>query len=408
MKYKCRHCSALLEEEVIDLGHQPPSNAYISKSNLHLPEITYPLKLFVCSKCWLVQLPEHAKAEELFTSDYAYFSSTSKSWCEHAKQFTYKAIEKLGLNRTSLVIEIASNDGYLLEYLQREKIPNIGIEPTMETAYASRKKGIETIQKFFGSNLANELLENNLKVKNKADLIIANNVLAHVPDINDFMLGVKLLLKNDGYVSIEFPHLLNLIKYNQFDTIYHEHYSYLSLNFVQVLSNHVGLSIVDVEELNTHGGSLRVWLRHNNISQPNQSVEKILNIEKDYGLLHLETYKNFQRNAEFSKYNLIEYLITQKKIGKKVMAYGAAAKGNTLINYAGIKSDLIPAVFDNAKSKQGKFLPGSHIPILSPEKLNDLNPDSILILPWNLIDELQKDLLGYKLFVAMPKMKEIS
>ena len=408
MKFKCRHCSALLEKEVIDLGHQPPSNAYITESNLHLSEITYPLKLFVCSKCWLLQIPEYAKAEELFTSDYAYFSSTSKSWCEHAKRFAYKAIKKLGLTQKSLVIEIASNDGYLLDYIQHEKIPNIGIEPTKETAHTSRMKGIETIQKFFGTSLANELIENNVKVKNKADLIIANNVLAHVPDINDFMMGVKLLLKNDGYISMEFPHLLNLIKYNQFDTIYHEHYSYLSLNFVQLLSNHVGLSIVDVEELNTHGGSLRVWIRHNNISQPNEAVKKLLKIEKEYGLFDLEIYKNFQRNAEFVKYNLIEYLITKKKSGKLIMAYGAAAKGNTLLNYAGIKPDLIPVVFDNAKSKQGKFLPGSHIPILSPKELNNLNPDSILILPWNLIDELQKDLLGYKLFVAMPKIIEIS
>lgn len=397
MPHICRHCRSPLEHSVIDLGHQPPSNAYLTAEQLLSPEITYPLKVYVCTSCWLVQLPAHAAAEELFTADYAYFSSTSTSWCAHAESFVASAIERLSLGNESLVVELASNDGYLLQYVQQRGIPCLGIEPTRATAEAARARGIETIERFFGVALAEEL--------EPADLVVANNVLAHVPDINDFVAGIARLLKPAGRASIEFPHLLRLLAGNQFDTIYHEHYSYLSLRVVQRIATTAGLAVVDVEELPTHGGSLRVWLEHQDVVEPSTAVGGVLAAEAAAGLETLEAYADFQQRAEAAKHGLLEFLLNAKRQGKQVLGYGAAAKGNTLLNYAGIRADLLPAVADRAPSKQGKHLPGSHIPVISPEQLAAQAPDALLVLPWNLIDELRQQLPGYELVTAIPELQ---
>ncbi len=398
MHHSCRHCASPLKHEVIDLGHQPPSNNYLTLEQLNLPEVTYPLKVFVCTHCWLVQLPVHAAAEELFTADYAYFSSTSTTWCAHAERFVESAIQRLELCSSSFVVELASNDGYLLQYMHQRGIPCLGIEPTRATAEAARAKGIETIERFFGVTLAKEL--------EPADLVVANNVLAHVPDINDFVAGIARLLKPKGRASIEFPHLLRLLEGNQFDTIYHEHYSYLSLRVVQRIAATAGLSVVDVEELPTHGGSLRVWLTHQNAAEPSAVVTAVIAAETaaagGAGLESVDAYSHFQQRAEAAKQALLEFLLSAKRQGKQVLGYGAAAKGNTLLNYAGIKSDLLAFVADRAPSKQSKWLPGNHIPVISPEQLAARNPDALLVLPWNLIAELRKQLPGQELVTAIP------
>ena len=397
MPHPCRHCGSSLTHEVIDLGHQPPSNAYLTPDQLALPEITYPLKVFVCTHCWLVQLPAHAAAEDLFTADYAYFSSTSISWCAHAERFVDAAVQRLELGPESRVVELASNDGYLLQYVQKRGIPCLGIEPTYATAEAARSKGITTIERFFGVALAEEL--------EPADLVVANNVLAHVPDINDFVAGIARLLKPTGRASIECPHLLRLLGGNQFDTIYHEHYSYLSLRSVARIAAAVGLAVVDVEELPTHGGSLRVWLAHQGAAEPTTAVEAVLAAEAVAGLETLEAYAGFQQRAEAAKHELLEFLLQAKRKGKRVLGYGAAAKGNTLLNYAGIRADLLSSVADRASSKQGKLLPGSHIPVISPEQLATQSLDTLLVLPWNLIDELRQQLPGTELVTAIPELR---
>lgn len=392
----CRHCAAQLQHTVIDLGHQPPSNAYLRPEQLALPEITYPLKVFLCTRCWLVQLPAHAAAEELFTADYAYFSSTSSSWCAHAEQFVAAATERLELGPESLVVELASNDGYLLQYVQQRGIPCLGIEPTHASAEAARAKGINTIEQFFGVTLAAEL--------EPADLVVANNVLAHVPDINDFLAGIALLLKPNGRASIEFPHLLKLLAGNQFDTIYHEHYSYLSLRVVARIAAAAGLDVVDVQLLDTHGGSLRVWLAHKGVIEATAVVDEVLAAETTAGLETQIAYSSFQKNAESAKNELLEFLLQAKRQGKQVLGYGAAAKGNTLLNYAGVKPDLLAAVADLASSKQGKFLPGSHIPVISPKKLASQGVDALLVLPWNLIKEVKLELTSHRLVTAIPRI----
>jgi len=396
--HTCRHCGSPLDDSVIDLGHQPPSNAYLTAQQLLGPESTYPLQVYVCTNCWLVQLPAHAAAEDLFTPDYSYFSSTSSSWCAHAENFVIEAIERLALGKDSMVVELASNDGYLLQYFRHRSIPCLGIEPTTATAEAARQKGIETIESFFGVSLAEQL--------EAADLVVANNVLAHVPDINDFVAGIARLLKPQGRASIEFPHLLRLLTGNQFDTIYHEHFSYLSLRVVQRIAVSVGLEVVDVEQLPTHGGSLRVWLAHMNSSKPTEAVTAVLCDEEVAGLESLKAYVDFQDRAAEAKNALLEFLLQAKRKGKRVLGYGAAAKGNTLLNYAGIKSDLLPAVADRAPSKQGKYLPGSHIPVISPSELDLQNPDALLVLPWNLIAELCHQLPMHNLVTAIPTLKE--
>lgn len=400
MTCSCRHCGSPLSDEVIDLGHHPPSNAYLTTDQLVLPEITYPLKVFVCTNCWLLQLPAHASADELFTADYAYFSSTSSSWCAHAKQFVEHAVQRLKLDSNSRVVEIASNDGYLLQYIKELNIKCLGIEPTHATAIAAQSKGIETIERFFGVALASEL--------EQADLVVANNVLAHVPDINDFVEGIARLLKPSGMASIEFPHLLRLIAGNQFDTIYHEHYSYLSLHVVQRIATHAGLVVADVDQLSTHGGSLRVWLAHLGSVEPTTAVLDVLDAESVAGLETLEAYNGFQKRAEQVKYQLLTFLLDAKAKGTRVFGYGAAAKGNTLLNFAGVQSDLLPVVADRAPSKQGKFLPGSHIPVISPEELDNKKVDALLVLPWNLINELSEQFPDTDLVTFIPQTRYIS
>lgn len=398
---RCRHCGSTLQQAVIDLGHQPPSNAYLTADDLARPEITYPLKVFVCTSCWLVQLPAHATAEELFTADYAYFSSTSTSWCTHAETYVAAAVARLGLGAQSQVVELASNDGYLLQFVRQRGIPCLGIEPTRATAEAARAKGIPTIEKFFGVALARELVA----AGKQADLVVANNVLAHVPDINDFVAGIAGMLKPEGRASIEFPHLLRLLEGNQFDTIYHEHYSYLSLRVVQRLAAAAGLAVIDVEELGTHGGSLRVWLAHQGAGEAAAAVAAVLAAEAAAGLETLAAYASFQQRAEAAKDGLLEFLLQAKGEGRRVLGYGAAAKGNTLLNYAGIRADLLAAVADRAPSKQGKYLPGSHIPVIHPEQLTAEAPDALLILPWNLIEELRHQLAGQALVTAIPNLR---
>lgn len=400
---RCRHCASPLDHVVIDLGHQPPSNAYLTAEQLARPETTYPLRVFVCTHCWLVQLPAHAAAEELFTADYPYFSSTSISWCAHSERAVASAVERLGLGPSSQVVELASNDGYLLQFVQQRGIPCLGIEPTRATAEVARAKGIPTIERFFGLELARELVAEG----QSADLVVANNVLAHVPDINDFVAGMAELLKPEGRCSIEFPHLPRLVEGNQFDTIYHEHYSYLTLRVVQRIAAAVGLAVVDVEELPTHGGSLRVWLAHEGAATESLAVSAVLAAEKAAGLETLDAYGSIQRRAEEAKHALLEFLLQAKREGRRVLAYGAAAKGNTFLNYAGIRADLLAAVADRATSKQGKFLPGSHIPVISPERMEAEAPDALLVLPWNLIEELRQQLAGHELFTAIPILRHV-
>lgn len=389
----CRHCTQPLEHVFLDLGFAPPSNAYLSAANLHAPETHFPLRLFVCSHCWLVQTEDYAQADELFRPDYAYFSSTSQGWLNHAARYADMVQERFALNTNSLVIEIASNDGYLLKNFLTANIPCLGIEPTASTAAAAEALGIPVRRKFFGENYAKQLVAEG----KAADLLLGNNVYAHVPDINDFTAGLRTALKPDGVITLEFPHLLNLIRENQFDTVYHEHYSYLSLHTVNHIFSQQGLRIWDVEKLSTHGGSLRVYGGHATHSRATlPAVAKLLEEEKEAGLLSLPLYLQFQAQANQVKDNLVTFLIEQKKVGKKVAAYGAAAKGNTLLNYAGIRPDLIPFVCDAAPSKQGKFMPGSHIPILSADILSREKPDFILILPWNIASEVKSQLAHAK------------
>ncbi len=391
---KCRFCKATLKENFIDLGHAPPSNAYLSINNLNKPEIYYPLKTKVCTKCWLVQTIDYTKSELLFNDEYAYLSSTSKSWLKHSKDFALEVSKKYKFNSNSFVIEIACNDGYLLKNFKKANIPCLGIEPTRSTAKIALKKGINVIEDFFNSNLAKELKKTN----KKADLIIGNNVFAHVPDINDFTRGLKILLKKEGIISLEFPHLMQLIKANQFDTIYHEHFSYLSLISVKSILEKHGLKIYNVKELSTHGGSLRVYACHNSSERIIEgSVENILNSEINFGLNNISKYKEIQKKAEKIRSKLINFLNSQKMQGRKVACYGAAAKGNTILNFSGVKSNLISYVCDMAKSKQNKFLPGSHIPIKHPNELKKSPPNSIIILPWNLSEEINDFL---KLFIS--------
>lgn len=403
----CRHCGVLLKNIFLDLGRLPPSNAYLTKDNLHQAEISYPLKVLVCDQCWLVQTEDHISAEKLFTSQYAYFSSASSSWLTHAKKYANKMIKELNLNSKSHVIEIASNDGYLLKNFIEAKIPCLGIEPTASTADVAEKIGIPVLRKFFGKSLAHKLALDG----KTADLIIGNNIYAHVPDINDFTIALKVILKKNGTITLEFPHFMNLIEHAQFDTIYHEHFSYLSIYTVCKIFEKASLRIFNVEKLNTHGGSLRVYGCHiDDIRKTQNIVNLLLKKEKKNGLQKIDTYKNFQLCADKIKNDLIKFLSDQKIKGKKVVGYGAAAKGNTLLNYCGIKEDLLEVIFDAAPSKQGCFMPGSHIPILAPEHLIDSEPDYVLILPWNISKEIimQNVILkekGTQFLIAVPKLK---
>ena len=387
---KCRHCGSTLSLSLVDLGSAPPSNANLTNDSLLLPETWLPLRVLVCDNCWLVQTQDYNTDHEFFDSDYSYFSGYSNSWLTHAQGYVQHITSLLDLDSSSLVYEVAANDGSLLQYVKNKNIPCIGIEPTASTAHSARLKGLNVIQEFFGVRLARQLA---LSGKS-ADLMIANNVLAHVPDINDFVKGFSILLKPNGVVTFEFPHFVELVQHCQFDTIYHEHYSYLSLTSVQTILTANDLSIFHVEQLPTHGGSLRVYAQpiSTGARQVQQSVSTILDLESSFGITSIDYYSGFQARTDKVKDDLVRFLYNAKSSSKLVVGYGAAAKGNTLLNYAGVRPDLIRYVVDNNPAKQGKFLPGSRIPIVPESKLLADKPDYILILPWNLTPELQVQL----------------
>lgn len=387
----CRHCGASLRHSFLDLGFAPPSNAYLTAADLTQPEKYYPLRTKVCDQCWLVQTEDFAVTDELFSPDYAYFSSTSTGWLVHAARYAEKMIRALPLTRDSFVIEVASNDGYLLKNFLAAGIPCLGVEPTASTAAAAERIGIPVIRKFFGEQLGRQLAADG----KQADLIAGNNVYAHVPNINDFTRGLKAALGSGGVITLEFPHLMRLLEHTQFDTVYHEHFSYLSLFTVARIFAAADLRIWDVEELATHGGSLRLYGCHVEDPRPaSAAVAALLADEARRGLQRLATYQDFQARADRLKDGLLLFLLEQKRAGKKMAGYGAAAKGNTLLNYAGVKPDLLPFVCDAASAKQGKFMPGSHIPILPPAVLTERCPDYLLILPWNIAAEIKKENAG--------------
>ena len=404
---KCRNCSSNLNKMFVDLGTSPPSNSYITKNNLLKKEKKYPLKVFVCENCWLVQTQDFTKADQLFDDNYAYFSSTSKSFLNHAKSYALDIIDRINLKKESLVIEVASNDGYLLKNFLERKIPCLGIEPTKSTADFAKSIGIPVIKDFFSSKLADKLLDDGIS----ADLICGNNVYAHVPNINDFTLGLKKILKKSGTITLEFPHILQLIKFNQFDTIYHEHFSYLSLYAVNAIFKKFDLRIYRVEELGVHGGSLRIYGCHNDHSiKTEDSFVYILKKEILFGINRINIYEDFQKKVKLTSQNFLNFLNSEHNYGKKIAAYGAAAKGNTILNYLNIKDDKIMFVCDAAKSKQNKYMPGSHIPILSPEQILIDKPDFVIIFPWNLSTEIKNQLeyireWGGKFVVAIPELK---
>ena len=387
---KCRHCETELTLPLVDLGSAPPSNAYLTEHSLRMPEKWFPLRVLVCDNCWLVQTEDFAQADELFDDDYAYFSSFSDGWLAHAERYVADMVARIGLTEDSHVIEVAANDGYLLQYVQQKGIPCTGIEPTASTAAAARDKGIAVIERFFGVALADELVA----AGQQADLTVANNVLAHVPDINDFTAGFSALLKPNGVATFEFPHLMRLIEGTQFDTIYHEHFSYLSLSAVDRIFKANGLVVFDVEELPTHGGSLRVFAQRADAGEwpRTEAVGEMLRRETERGLTSATGYLDFQTRSDAVKDGFLRFLLEARREGKKVAAYGAAAKGNTLLNYAGVRPDLLPYVVDRNPAKQGKYLPGSRIPIVDEQYLREMRPDHILILPWNLKQEVMQQL----------------
>lgn len=403
----CRGCGMPVHLTMIDLGTAPPSNAYISAAQLDQSEQWVPLRVRVCESCWLVQVEDYRAADSLFDADYAYFSSFSSSWLAHAERYVVSMIERFGLTAGSKVVEVAANDGYLLQYFAGHGIPCLGIEPTASTACAARKKGLEIREFFFGQMVAGQLADEGWS----ADLMVANNVLAHVPDINDFLRGFAALLKPNGVATFEFPHLLRLMTEHQFDTLYHEHYSYLSLIAVQALCARNGLTVFCVEELSTHGGSLRVFVQRAKGGHPvDPAVDAMLAREERSGLRTADYYATLSPAAERIKHELLRFLLQAKADGKKVVGYGAAAKGNTLLNYAGVRSDLLAWVADANPHKQGKFLPGSRIPILAPAQIAEQKPDYVLLLPWNLSDELATELAyvqswGGRLLVAVPVIR---
>jgi SAM-dependent methyltransferase len=387
---KCRHCGSELELSLVDLGSAPPSNAYLTEQSLHAPEKWFPLRVLVCEQCWLAQTEDFSQAHELFDADYAYFSGFSSSWLAHSERYVADMAARFGLNEASHMVEVAANDGYLLQYVQARNIPCTGVEPTASTATAARAKGIAIVQDFFGVRLAEELVAQG----RQADLTAANNVLAHVPDINDFVAGFARLLKPQGVATFEFPHLLRLIAEHQFDTIYHEHFSYLSLTAVERIFATNGLSVFDVEEHPTHGGSLRVFAQRSDSGrQPRAAgVDALLARETEAGLRERGGYAGFQDRTNRVKDDFLTFLLQAGRDGKRVAAYGAAAKGNTLMNYAGIRPDLIAYVVDRNPSKQNKFMPGSHIPIVDEAHLQSDKPDFVVILPWNLKSEVMAQL----------------
>jgi hypothetical protein len=407
---KCRFCANTLNYEFVDLVNSPPSNSFLTAEELLRPEVFYPLKIFFCEKCFLVQIDEHKRNSEIFSDDYLYFSSYSTSWLAHAKRYVEMMIERFKFDTSSFVVEIASNDGYLLQYFKEHSIPCVGIEPSGGTAKVARDKGVETLEFFFSQATAARFA----KERKKAELILGNNVLAHVPDINDFIGGIPLLLAERGVVTMEFPHLMQMVEQTQFDTIYHEHYSYLSfLTVTSIFARH-GLVIFDVEELPTHGGSLRVFACHEkDKSKPvSAAVGRLLSRERSFGMNQITYYEGFQEKVVRIKLDLLKFLIEARASGKTAIGYGAAAKGNTLINYCGIKKDLLRYVVDASPHKQGRFLPGSHIPVVHEDNIRRTKPDYVIILPWNIRDEIMEQ-LGYirewggKFVVAIPHLSQL-
>ncbi len=408
---QCRFCKTELEHVFVDLVNSPASNSFLTAEQLNEPETFYPLKVYTCHNCFLVQVDEYQKSDAIFDSSYVYFSSYSTSWLQHAKNYTELMSERFGLNEASQVIEIASNDGYLLQYFKEKNIPVLGIEPTINTAEVARTKGIETVTEFFGVDLADRLANT---WQTKADLLLGNNVLAHVPDIVDFVAGMKIILKDTGVVTMEFPHLMQLVDNNQFDTIYHEHFSYLSFATVKQIFESQDLEMFDVDEIPTHGGSLRIYAKHkeDNSKEISGNVQTLIDKEAAKGMTGLSYYDNFQQKALKVKLNISDFLIQQKRANKKVAAYGAAAKGNTLLNYCGIKNDLINFVVDANPHKQNKFLPASHIPVKDEQYLKEQQPDYVIILPWNLKEEIINQLAyikewGGRFVIPVPELQLI-
>ena len=403
----CRFCGTKLESTFVDLGMSPLCESYVGADQLNQMEPFYPLHVYVCGNCFLVQLQEYVTPEHIF-SDYAYFSSYSDSWLAHARKYTDQMVKRFGLGKDSLVVEVASNDGYLLQYFVEKQVPVLGIEPAANVAAVAVQKHIPTLVKFFGRETARDLAASG----QKADLLLGNNVLAQVPDLNDFVAGMKLLLKSDGVITMEFPHLQQLMEQNQFDTIYHEHFSYFSLSTAERIFAAHGLTLFDVEELTTHGGSLRIYARHaEDFSKP--VTDRLIELharEESMGYSRVEIYSRFAEQVERTKRKLLEFLIEAKNEGKKIVGYGAPGKGNTLLNYCAIRTDFLDYTVDRNPYKQGKFLPGTHIPICAPERIRETRPDYVLILPWNLKDEVMNQNAfirewGGKFVVPIPEVK---
>jgi C-methyltransferase C-terminal domain/Putative zinc binding domain/Methyltransferase domain len=408
-RYACRFCATPLERTFVDLGTSPLCQRHVTPQRFDHAEATYPLHVYVCEKCWLVQLPAYVAREEVFDDQYAYFSSYSDSWLRHAQQYVEKMTAMLGLTGESKVCELASNDGYLLQYFVMRGIPVLGVEPTANTAAAAENRGVRSLVKFFGKQTASEIASD----WGQVNLLLGNNVLAHVPDINDFVGGMKILLAPGGTITIEFPHLLTLMQHNQFDTIYHEHYSYLGFTAVETIFAHHGLSLFDVEELPTHGGSLRIFAQHAGDQRPiSDRVAEMKRREQSFGLFDPRTYAAFSDRVKETKRRLLEFLIDAKRRGKRVVGYGAPGKGNTLLNYCGIRTDFLDYTVDRSPVKQNNFLPGSRIPILSPDRIFLDKPDYVLILPWNLKDEITQQMRavrewGGQFVVPIPSVQVI-
>lgn len=404
---KCRFCQTPLSDVFLDLVSAPPSNAFLTAAQLAEPELFFPLKLYTCPACFLVQVDEVQKHDRIFSSDYVYFSSFSRSWLRHAERYVATATQRLGLGAGSLVMEVAANDGYLLQYFMARGIPCVGVEPTASTARVCREKGIETLEEFFGASFAQGFAAAHSRVS----LVLGNNVLAHVPDINDFVSGFRMILAPQGVVTLEFPHLMQLVANRQFDTVYHEHFSYLAFHTVVKLFAAHGMRIWDVEELPTHGGSLRIWACLESAAHAQTAaVTALLDQEERAGMFKLDYYRGFQPQADAVKDAFVAFLIAQKQSGKSVVGYGAAAKGNTLLNYAGIKADLVGYVVDASPHKQGRYLPGSHIPVVAESRIRETRPDFIVIFPWNLRDEIMAQLpyvrdWGGHFVTAVPELK---
>lgn len=404
----CRFCNARLHHTLVDLGMSPLCESYVSLDQANRMEPFYPLHVYVCGNCYLAQLEEFVTPEHIF-SEYAYFSSYSDSWLDHAKRYTEMIVKRLDLGRNSMVMELASNDGYLLQYFVERGVRTIGVEPAANVAAVAEKKGVPTVVKFFGRDTARELAAE----YGLADLVIGNNVLAQVPDLNDFVAGMKVALKPGGTITMEFPHLMRLMSENQFDTIYHEHYSYFSFIAVEKIFAHHGLTLFDVEELTTHGGSLRIYGRHAGTGAVSDRVLAMRKTEHDAGFDRIDTYRRFGEQVKETKRKLLEFLIAAKRAGKSIVGYGAPGKGNTLLNYCGIRTDFIDYTVDRNPYKQGKLLPGTHIPILHPDRIMETRPDYVLILPWNFKDEIMAQMSGIrdwggKFVVPIPEVRVYS